>query len=87
MRLRRLNPNPTTELNYRTPFELLIAVILSAQATDKSVNQATEGLFRAADTPQKLLDMGEQVLRRHIQTIGLFNTKAANVIATCRQLI
>ena len=86
-RLAELNPHPTTELVYRTPFELLVAVILSAQATDVSVNKATRGLFAVADSPQAMLALGEDGLRRYISSIGLFNTKAANVIATCRALI
>ena len=86
-RLRAANPHPTTELVYRTPFELLIAVILSAQATDKSVNLATEKLFAVADTPQAILGLGEQGLLRFIQRIGLFRNNAKNIIATCRLLI
>ena len=86
-RLQKDNPNPTTELNYRSPFELLIAVILSAQATDVSVNKATKDLFLIADTPQKLFDLGEEKLKDYIKTIGLFNTKAKNVIKTCQLLI
>ena len=86
-RLAELNPHPTTELEYRTPFELLVAVILSAQATDVGVNKATRGLFAIADTPQKMLALGEAKLRKHISSIGLFNTKAANVIATCKRLV
>jgi len=86
-RLAALDPHPTTELDYQTPFELLIAVILSAQATDVSVNKATRRLFPLANTPQALLALGEDELKRHIGHIGLFNTKARNVIATCRLLI
>jgi len=86
-RLSELNPNPTTELEYSTPFELLIAVLLSAQATDVGVNKATRRLYPLANTPQAILDLGEEALRRHISTIGLFNTKARNVIATCRILV
>ena len=86
-RLAELNPQPTTELEYRSPFELLVAVILSAQATDVSVNKATRGLFAIAGTPEKMLALGEAKLRRHISSIGLFNTKAANVIATCNILV
>ncbi|MGD8909211.1 MAG: endonuclease III [Chromatiales bacterium] len=86
-RLRAANPNPTTELNYSTPFELLVAVTLSAQATDRGVNKATDQLFPVANTPQALLDLGEQGLKRYIRTIGLFNTKAKNIIAACRMLI
>lgn len=86
-RLRAANPTPTTELVYRNPFELLIAVILSAQATDISVNKACVGLFNAAATPQAMLELGEAGVRRFIRTIGLFNTKAKNVVATCAMLI
>lgn len=80
-------PNPTTELVYSSHFELLIAVVLSAQATDKSVNKATKLLFEAANTPQKILALGEDALKGYIKTIGLFNTKAANIIKLCRQLL
>jgi endonuclease-3 len=86
-RLKATNPAPTTELEYSTPFELLIAVILSAQATDKSVNLATRELYKHANTPEKILALGVDGLSRYIKTIGLFNTKAKNVIATCRTLI
>ncbi len=86
-RLQRANPAPTTELKYRTPFELLVSVILSAQATDKSVNKATVELFRVANTPQRMLDLGLRGLKRHIKTIGLYNTKAANILKTCRLLL
>ena len=86
-RLEKATPNPKTELSYRTHFQLLIAVILSAQATDVSVNRATRGLFRAAATPQGLLDLGLTALRAHIRTIGLYNTKAANILKTCKILI
>jgi endonuclease-3 len=86
-RLKRANPAPTTELRYATPFELLVAVILSAQATDKSVNKATEQLFRVANTPQAVVDLGLRGLKRRIKTIGLYNTKASNIIKTCRLLI
>ncbi len=86
-RLKQANPAPTTELNYGSNFELLIAVILSAQATDVSVNKATTTLFEAASTPQDMLALGEEGVKRHIQSIGLFNTKAANVIKTCRALV
>ncbi len=86
-RLAELNPRPTTELVYSTPFELLVAVILSAQATDVGVNKATRRLFPLANTPQALLDVGEDELRRHISTIGLYNAKAKNVMATCRLLV
>ncbi|MCW8891649.1 MAG: endonuclease III [Sedimenticola sp.] len=86
-RFREQNPAPTTELNYRSPFELLIAVILSAQATDKGVNKATEKLFPAANTPETILSLGEKGLKSYIKTIGLFNSKASNIIKTCEQLI
>ncbi|MGB0954661.1 MAG: endonuclease III [Panacagrimonas sp.] len=86
-RLRAGNPAPTTELNFDSPFELLVAVALSAQATDVSVNKATAKLFAQANTPQAIFDLGEQQLREHIKTIGLFNTKARNVIALCRMLL
>ncbi|PSJ47952.1 endonuclease III [Zobellella endophytica] len=82
-RLRAENPHPTTELNYSSPFELLIAVLLSAQATDVSVNKATRGLFAAANTPAAMLALGVDGVREHIKTIGLFNAKAENVIKTC----
>lgn len=86
-RLRELNPKPTTELEYRTPFELLVAVTLSAQATDVGVNKATRRLFPVANTPAAILALGEDGLKKYIATIGLFNAKAKNVIATCRILI
>ena len=86
-RLRAGNPEPTTELHFGTPFELLVAVVLSAQATDVSVNQATGLLFAAADTPEAMLDLGLDGLRDFIKSIGLCNTKAANVIKTCRILV
>jgi endonuclease-3 len=86
-RLKRVNPSPTTELQYTTPFELMVSVILSAQATDKSVNKATAELFKVANTPQALLDLGLRGLKRCIKTIGLYNTKAANILKTCRILI
>ncbi|MEM9622690.1 MAG: endonuclease III [Pseudomonadota bacterium] len=86
-RLRENNPAPTTELAYQTPFELLIAVILSAQATDVSVNKATGPLFAVANTPETIHKLGVEKLKQYIKTIGLFNTKAANVIKTCRLLI
>jgi endonuclease III len=86
-RLRAARPNPTTELEYRSPFELLIAVILSAQATDKSVNIATRVLYKHANTPQAIFALGVDGLSQYIRTIGLFNTKAKNVIETCRLLI
>jgi endonuclease III len=86
-RLQSQNPAPTTELNYQSNFELLIAVMLSAQATDVSVNKATALLFPVANTPHKILQLGEQGLRDYIKTIGLYNSKAANVIKTCQILI
>lgn len=86
-RLRELDPDPTTELHYRTPFELLVAVILSAQATDAGVNKATKRLFPVANTPKKILALGESGLKRYISTIGLYNAKAKNIIATCALLI
>ncbi len=86
-RLRAANPQPATELEYRSPFELLIAVILSAQATDKGVNKATARLFRVANSPQAILDLGLDGLKEHIKTIGLYNAKAANIIKTCALLV
>ncbi|NMP29793.1 endonuclease III [Rahnella sp. SAP-1] len=86
-RLRDNNPHPTTELVYSTPFELLIAVLLSAQATDVSVNKATARLYPVANTPQKMWDLGVDGVREYIKTIGLFNAKAENVIKTCRLLL
>ncbi|MBI3778226.1 MAG: endonuclease III [Gammaproteobacteria bacterium] len=86
-RLKQANPSPTTELRYRNPFELLISVILSAQATDKSVNKATAELFKVARTPPQILDLGLRGLKRYIRTIGLYNTKAANILKTCRLLL
>jgi endonuclease-3 len=86
-RLRAANPNPTTELEYSTPFELLIAVLLSAQATDVGVNKATRKLYPVANTPQAILDLGVDELKTYISTIGLYNTKAKNVIATCEILV
>ena len=86
-RLRELNPHPTTELTYNTPFELLVAVVLSAQATDVGVNKATKKLYPVANTPQAIFDLGEYRLKRYISSIGLFNAKAKNVIALCRLLI
>lgn len=86
-RLRANNPNPTTELNYSTPFELLIAVILSAQATDVGVNKATDKLYPVANTPEAILALGVDGLKEYIKTIGLFNSKAENVIKTCRALL
>lgn len=85
-RLQSIDPKPVTELVYDSPFELLIAVLLSAQATDISVNKATRGLFKAATTPQQMLQLGEAGVKNFIRTIGLFNTKAANIIKTCRIL-
>jgi endonuclease-3 len=85
--LRAANPHPKSELLYRTPFELLIAVILSAQATDKSVNLATRKLFERAATPAAMLKLGLAGLKRHIRTIGLYNAKARNILATCRMLV
>ena len=86
-RLRELDPHPTTELDYTTPFELLVAVALSAQATDVGVNKATRKLYPVANTPQAILDLGEEQLKRYISTIGLYNAKAKNVIALCRILV
>ena len=86
-RLKRANPAPTTELKYQTPFELLVSVILSAQATDRSVNKATVELFKVANTPEKILNLGLRGLKHHIKTIGLYNTKAANILKTCRLLL
>jgi endonuclease-3 len=86
-RFAELDPKPTTELEYRTPFELLVAVILSAQATDVGVNKATRRLYPAANTPRQILALGEDGLKRYINSIGLYNAKAANVIAMCRQLL
>ncbi len=86
-RFRTANPHPTTELAYTTPFELLIAVLLSAQSTDVGVNKATRRLYPVANTPQKILDMGEDELKTYLSTIGLYNTKAKNVMATCRILV
>ena len=86
-RLRDNNPNPKTELDYTTPFELLIAVLLSAQATDVSVNKVTAKLYPVANTPEAILELGEEGLKEYIKTIGLFNSKAANTIKTCKILI
>ncbi|MDO9161463.1 MAG: endonuclease III [Methylococcaceae bacterium] len=86
-RLANAIPNPKTELNYSTPFELLIAVVLSAQATDKGVNKATDKLFPVANTPQAILALGEAGLKEYIKTIGLFNSKAAHIITLCQQLL
>jgi len=87
LRFRKANPQPTTELIYHSHFELLIAVILSAQATDKSVNKATELLFKAANTPEKFLKLGEDKVRNYIKSIGLYKTKAKNIMLTCQQLV
>ena len=86
-RLRAANPQPASELEYRSPFELLVAVVLSAQATDKSVNLATRVLFKAAHTPQAILALGAAGLERYIKSIGLYRTKAKNIVATCRLLL
>ena len=86
-RLRDNNPHPTTELNFSSPFELLIAVLLSAQATDVGVNKATDKLYAVANTPQAILDLGLDGLKSYIKTIGLFNTKAENTIKTCQMLV
>ncbi|MCK8514838.1 endonuclease III [Methylonatrum kenyense] len=85
--LRQANPEPRTELHYSTPFELLIAVVLSAQATDRGVNKATARLFPVANTPAAILALGEDGLKQHIKTIGLFNSKAANIIKLCAMLL
>ena len=85
--LARAHGKPSTELNFRSNFELLVAVILSAQATDISVNKATDTLYRKANTPQAFLNLGLTSLKRHIRTIGLYNTKAQNIIKTCQMLI
>jgi endonuclease-3 len=81
------NPNPQSELKFHNPYTLLVAVVLSAQSTDKGVNKATETLFKIADTPQKMLDLGEEKLKEHIKTIGLFNNKAKNIMLLSRQLV
>lgn len=86
-RFKKKNPHPTTELKYSSSFELLIAVILSARATDKGVNKATEQLFKDANTPQKILDLGLSKFKDYIKTIGLYNTKAANIMKTCKILV
>ncbi|MBN1238562.1 MAG: endonuclease III [Gammaproteobacteria bacterium] len=86
-RLAKHNPNPTTELNYGSPFELLVAVVLSAQATDVGVNKATAKLFQVVRTPADMLALGEEGLKDYIKTIGLFNTKAKNLISTSRALV
>jgi len=87
LRLQEANPHPATELEYRTPFELLVAVLLSAQATDVSVNAATRQLFPVANTPQAMLELGEEKLREYIQRIGLYKTKGKHLMQTCRQLV
>jgi endonuclease-3 len=86
-RLQSIDPHPTTELEYRTPFELLVAVVLSAQATDKGVNLATRKLFPVANTPEKILALGEDGLRDYIKTIGLYQSKGKHILQTCRILI
>ncbi len=86
-RLKELNPSPKTELVHKSNFELLVAVILSAQATDIGVNKATKGLFKVANTPEKILALGEDKLKTYIKSIGLFNGKAKNIIKTCKILI
>jgi endonuclease-3 len=86
-RLATLNPNPKCELDYTTPYTLMVAIILSAQATDKGVNKATPALFAIADTPEKMLALGEEGLKKYIKTIGLFNNKAKNIIAMSNELI
>lgn len=86
-RLRVSNPNPETELKYVGPYTLLVAVVLSAQATDKGVNKATEELFKVVDTPEKMIELGEEKLRDHIKTIGLFKTKAKNIINLSKKLV
>ena len=87
VRFRAANPKPETELAYTSPFELLIAVLLSAQATDVGVNKATRKLYPVANTPQAILELGEEELKTYIQTIGLYKTKARNVISTCKMLV
>ena len=86
-RFQALNPNPTTELEYNSPFELLVAVVLSAQATDVGVNKATHKLFAVANTPQAILNLGEEQLKTYINTIGLFNSKARHIIGLCQDLV
>ena len=86
-RMKRENPEPKCELNYTTPFTLLVAIVLSAQTTDKNVNKATPELFKIADTPEKMAALGEEKLKAYIRSIGLFNTKAKNVIALSKELI
>jgi endonuclease-3 len=87
IRLQKANPDPATELEYRTPYELLVAVVLSAQATDKSVNRATAGLFRTANTPEKMVELGVAGLEAYIKSIGLYRTKAKNVVALSKILL
>jgi endonuclease-3 len=87
LRFQKANPKPTTELQYHNHFELLVAVILSAQATDKSVNKATVQLFAIANTPEKILQLGEEKLKDYVKSIGLYKTKASNIIKTCHILI
>lgn len=87
LRFRKANPHPKTELIYHSHFELLVAVILSAQATDKSVNKATEKLFKVANTPEKILALGERKLKTYIKSIGLYQAKAKNILSTCKRLI
>jgi len=87
LRLQQLNPHPTTELEFHTPFELLIAVLLSAQATDISVNAATRQLYPVANTPKKILKLGEEKLREYVQRIGLYKTKAKHIMQTCKILL
>ena len=86
-RLQKQNPNPTTELKFKSEFELLVAVILSAQATDISVNKATQKLYKVANTPESIMRLGESRLKKYVQSIGLYNTKASNIIKTCKILI
>ena len=86
-RLKEANPAPTTELNYSTPFELLVAVTLSAQSTDVGVNKATARLFPVANTPEAILELGEEGLKEYIKTLGLYNSKASNIIKACRMLV
>jgi endonuclease-3 len=86
-RLQAIDPHPKTELEYRTPFELLVAVVLSAQATDKGVNLATRRLFPVANTPEKILALGEEGLREYVKTIGLYQSKSRHIMQTCRILI
>ncbi|MYL25667.1 MULTISPECIES: endonuclease III [Halomonadaceae] len=86
-RLKEANPAPTTELNFSSPFELLVAVTLSAQATDVGVNKATAKLFPDANTPEAILELGEEGLKEYIKTIGLYNSKATNIIKACRMLV